>query len=740
MAILVAALPGLGAGFALADRAPATSFQSYKDVPGVTEDEITAIEALKESRTQLTYGVLFSTEAYTWPDGANAGFAEGLRQILSDLFGIKFVLEFYEWDELISNLDERVVDFTGELTRTESRTQRYGMTHPIAERMLRIFMHVDNDKIKTVSDVDGKLIAFLEGAITPQAIKKIYPVEVTVVEVADYPIAAEMLKNGEIDAFVDEAVADPAFDDYDFIRSEVFFPMVHEPVSLTTANPNLYPIISVVDKFLAAGNIDTLYALYHDCELEYSKYKLQKSLTDEEKAFIDVLNQRGRSIAVLYEQDNYPVNFYNDKDEEFQGIAIDVLAEISRLTGIRFTPASDKDAIWADIMSATESGEVHMIAELLQTEARQDRFIWSAIPYARSNYAIMSKADFPNLATYQVARHTVGVMTGSALEDIYHELFPENDNIVRFDTLVECLDALERGDIELLMASENMLLTQTHFREKSGFKINIKLNAPLYSFFGFYKDEAVLSSIVDKAQQYVDVDTVGTNWTGRKFDYSKKMAEDRMRYVGIFAIVVSVILIAAGFILLKFVKLSRKLKEMASLDVLTGIFNRRYFMELAAMQIERSRRTGIDSFAIIFDLDHFKSVNDTYGHQAGDKVLKEVAARVKKEIRAYDLLGRYGGEEFVILVSDIKPINEANAMNAMERIRANIAETPVEFEGTQIPITASFGVALAGPKNTLEEAIKFADEALYQAKATGRNKVIFNDASFGRNGDAAKTE
>jgi len=565
-----------------------------------------------------------------------------------------------------------------------------------------------------------------DAAFTPgDSIKKVYPVSFTVVEAADYHMAAEMIKNGEIDAFVDEAVADPAFDDYDFIRSEIVFPMVHESVSLTTANPDLYPVIAVLNKYILAGGVDCLYDMYHDGEFEYSKCKLQKSFTAEEKAYIDDLNNRGETVKVAFEYDNYPVNFYNAKEHEFQGIAIDVLAEISRLTNIKFEPAYSKGAVWANILDDAASGNIPMLAELLYSNERKDRFIWGEAPYSRSYYAIMSKSDLPNLASYQVMRYTVGVIAKSAHEDIYRELFPENNNLKRYKTLEECLNALEKGEIDLLMGSEHILLTQTNYREKSGFKINIRLNSAKDSYFGFNKNETVLCSIISKAQRYVGCEMIDMSWMGRTFDYTKKILEDRAVFFSIFAGVLSIILVGSGFLLIKLLKVSKKLKEIASHDALTGIFNRRSFTELALMQIERSNRTNIDCYVAIYDLDRFKAVNDTYGHQGGDKVLKEVAGRVKKMIRPYDLFGRYGGEEFIILLADIKEINKENAKNIMERIRLDISGAPVEFNGKEIPVTASFGIAYAAPKNDLETAIKFADEALYQAKNSGRNKVVF---------------
>ena len=707
---------------------PEEHIETFRDIPGLTEDEATAIEALVADRASFSYGTLLATESFILPDGANAGFTPLFCELLTGLFGVDFVPEILEWNELMNSLEDGEIDFTGELTPTPERKLEYYMTSPIAERMLRIFTLKDSS-ITTENDVVGTTLGFLDGAITAESILKSYPLDFRKVYVQDYNEAAELLKSGAIDGFVDEGVADPAFDEYDFVHSSIFFPMVHAPVAMTTDNPELSPMISAVSKYIDSGGLDKLYELYNEGDFEYAKYKLFRSFTNEEIAYIEDMTQRDAPVLVGYEHDNYPVVFYNEMDGNFEGIATDVLDEIGALTGLRFEPALGKNATWAEIFDKLIDGEIPMAGQLLYSEARKGRFLWSAVPYISPNYTLMSRVEFPDLLPHQVNRVTVGAMKDSGYADLYHELFPEANNLVEYDTQNECMDALEKGEIDLLMASEYTLLAEINFREKSDLKTNIKLGAKSESRFGYHMDETILASIIDKAQKFVPIDLIETSWTGRAFDYSKKMAEQRMNYMMAFSCVVSLILIFALFLFVKNLRLSKKLTEIANNDALTGIFNRRFFMELSAADIARSFRLGIDSFIIIFDLDHFKLVNDTHGHLAGDQVLRDVAQRVKQVIRPYDVLGRYGGEEFIILMTDVKALTIENVLNATERIRLEICSTPVEFEGKLIPVSASFGVAYAAPRNDMATATKFADEALYKAKEEGRNRVVFHEGS-----------
>jgi len=168
------------------------------------------------------------------------------------------------------------------------------------------------------------------------------------------------------------------------------------------------------------------------------------------------------------------------------------------------------------------------------------------------------------------------------------------------------------------------------------------------------------------------------------------------------------------------VNLMKELENAAYIDSLTGLYNRKHFTELANVDIERALRLEQSIYTVMLDLDFFKNVNDTYGHAAGDIVLKVTAGIIRQTIRSYDLLGRYGGEEFVLLITALD-LTEAHKL--MERIRENMEHSIINYEGQEIKITCSIGLARFDEKDTLESSIKNADEALYAAKNSGRNQV-----------------
>ena len=165
------------------------------------------------------------------------------------------------------------------------------------------------------------------------------------------------------------------------------------------------------------------------------------------------------------------------------------------------------------------------------------------------------------------------------------------------------------------------------------------------------------------------------------------------------------------------------LREQATHDVLTGFWNRGAILEILQRDLERARREQTCVGIAMADIDLFKNINDTYGHLTGDAVLREIARRLSQVVRHYDAIGRYGGEEFLIVLSGC---DVSSASNLSERLRASIDADPISVDGTAIPVTLSLGLTVdRAEKNRADmtSLIRAADTALYRAKGKGGNRI-----------------
>ena len=173
----------------------------------------------------------------------------------------------------------------------------------------------------------------------------------------------------------------------------------------------------------------------------------------------------------------------------------------------------------------------------------------------------------------------------------------------------------------------------------------------------------------------------------------------------------------------RIIELEDALWRLATRDPMTKLWNHGAIITLLNKELAHARRHEHGVGVIMADIDHFKGLNDTYGHKGGDAAIMEVAERMTSELREYDSVGRYGGEEFLIVLPE--PASMAVVVHAAERLRACIADRSFDVEGNEVPITISLGVALGAEADQLdpEVLIRSADEALYQAKSQGRNRI-----------------
>ncbi|MDR2580465.1 MAG: transporter substrate-binding domain-containing protein [Fibromonadaceae bacterium] len=544
-------------------------FSSFRDVPGVTAEEIKAIETVLAKRQSFSYAMLPCTEAFVDANGEIRGFAALVCEWLSEFFGIPFVLGHCTWDELHEGLRNGNIDFTHDLTPTPERRQIFHMTSSIAQRPIKYFRLSGSKPISEIAKERPLRYAILAETTTIDEVKRYAIESFELVLIDKYEDAYDLLKTGKIDAYIVENVAETAFDIYGDIVASDFLPLIYSPVSFTTYNPELAPFISVVQKALDNGAIHFLNDLYNQGNQEYLKHKFFMRLNDEEREYL----KNHTVIPFMAEHDNYPVNFYNVREKQWQGMGLDVMREVEKLTGLEFKIVNEPHTEWYEILQMLENGVVPMVPELVRSIDREGRFLWPNNSFTNNQPILISKINHRNISINEVLSVKVGLGKGTAYSELFKRWFPEHKNIIEFDSHNAALDALMLNEVDMVMGSTHSLLYMTHFRELLDYKANIIFDGAGYeSTFGFNVNETVLRSIIDKALDLIDTKKIREDWLRRSYDYRIKIAQARMPWIISAA---GILLIALVFLIFFYIRNVKNLKIIANQAATVNSMNKR---------------------------------------------------------------------------------------------------------------------------------------------------------------------
>ena len=560
----------------------------YTDIPGVTDAEISAIEALRAQKTTYIYGMTPSTEAFYVNDDTVGGFSAIFCDWLTGLFGIQFKPAIFDWGEIISGLESGNIDFTGILSPTDERRMTYFMTSAIIQRTLIYFRVKGSLPFSDIEETRPLRFIFLTGSITPnQLFTSGAFTQFESIYVSEFQSAYELLRDGMADAFFGENSSESVFDAYDDIVTGEFYPIIFSPVALAAKKASLEPVISVVQKALMDGGLQYLTRLYKTGHHDYLRHKLSVHLSEEEKAYL----QEHPVVRYAAEIDNYPLCFYNFQERQWQGIAFEIIKEIEELTGLTFSVANDGSRAieWPVMMQMLERGDVSMLTELIKTEDRIGHFIWPENEIITDNYALLSKSDYPSVSANELLYVRVGLPEGTAYTEMFNSWFPDHKYTKSFESSGAAFEALDRGEIDMVMSIQYRFLLLTNFRGLPDYKANVVFDRTFNSTFGFNKDYAVLCSIIDKALSLIDTEGISGRWMHKTFDYRVRLMEAQM------PLLIGAPLLVLGIIFM-YIILQRKFNESKRLE---NLIQERTF------ELHRSQRELVEA------LDAAKAANNS---------------------------------------------------------------------------------------------------------------------------------
>jgi signal transduction histidine kinase/ActR/RegA family two-component response regulator len=651
------------------------------DIPGVTVEELDAIKQIRYSHSRFVYAMTPSSETFLNDDGSIGGFSVLFCEWLSGLFGIPFEPEIVEWDTLIAGLETGSIDFTGELGATEERRKTYYMTGAIAERSIKTMRILGSEPLSSLEKNRPLRYAFLEGSIVHSLVSSYIESGFDAFFAGDYEAVYQMLKDGRVDAFFEDVSTEAAFDIYGDVVVEDFFPLIHDQVSLSTGKAGLEPLISVVQKALENGMSYHLARLYRRGQQDYLRHRLFMQLREEEKEYIRAHNTPETAVRIGAEFDNYPVSFFNAYENEWQGVAFDVLKAIGDISGLRFAVINKKDTEWSELLRILDKGDMAMITEIIRSDKREGRYLWADAAYMQDYYALLSSVEFEDININEVLYSRVGLITGSAMSEMFHAWFPSHNNTVEYPSNLDGLDGLSRGEVDLLMSTRNQLLSITNYLELPGFKTNIVFNYPSDSMFGLNPGETVLRSIISKTQNMVNTTEIFKRWERQVFDYRGKLARaQRPWLIGASALLVLLLVLVV-------MMLQRRGRERKLLE--ETVLRRTRELEIQTQAAEAASRTKSEFLA---NMSHEirTPINAVTGMTA-------IARNSTDITRIHDCLDKIGlaSRQLLGLINDILD------MSKIEAKKFELAREPFALEAMIRNVGSIIGVRTTEKKQLL---------------------------------------
>jgi len=431
-------------------------------------------------------------------------------------------------------------------------------------------------------------------------------------------------------------------------------------------------------------------------------------LTLQEKEYLKTLEP----IKACVDPDWAPFETLNSKGE-YEGIGADLLKLVAQRLGIVIEVLPTKD--WDESILASKEGKCTIMSFLNQTPARSQWLLFSEPHFSDVNVFI-TREEHPFIANpADLVDKTIVFPKGTAMEELIRKDYP-NLNIITTATEREAFQMVSDKKADMTMRS---LIVAAYTIKQQGF-FNLKISGQLPNYtnqlrIGVSKEYPLLRDILNQAVLSITPKERETIVNQHIVIHAQTVLDNSI--VIKTSIVFVLIILAFVYRQYELKRYNTKLLFLSEMDILTNLYNRTKITHLLEDEIARAKRT-LEPFSILLlDIDFFKKINDTFGHQMGDHVLIQLAHSAKESLRRYDAIGRWGGEEFLVLCPNT---DEKEAIHIAERLRSAIYSTVYP---TQLKHSVSIGVATLRETDTSHTLVSKADDALYRAKNEGRNRV-----------------
>ena len=655
------------------------------------------------------------------------GFEHDMLKIISEKTGLKFEKVIDKWTTIYNAFKNKEVDIITSISYKKFREPFTSFTSSYYDIPIMIFVRDDFGEYNGIRSLKNKKVGVLKDVFYIQELEKLDSLDLVFYD--NYDDLTKDLVFGKIDALIQNLTNINYLikkNVYTNLRlaSELILPDTTKEdlrFGVQPENPILSSILQKALNSITKEEKTNLVNKWIGSIKEYGGRNIE--LNEEEITYLDT-----ELIKYCINPNGLPFEGLNEKGEHI-GISADYYKLFEKILSAKFELI--KTESWSQSINYIKEKKCDMLALGMETPQRKE-FLNFTSHYLEVPLVVATKVNVPFInEIMDLEGEKIGIIKDDAFVKILKEKYPSL-NIIEVNNIYDGLDQVKNGDLFAYidtLASIGYEFQTKYFGE---LKIAGKISENLKLSMAVVKDDKTLLNILQKTINNT------TNEMHRKIfnkwvpvNYEKGIDYDLILKISIGVILLIILIIYWNTKIIKANNLlkeaqkaieekNKELERLSITDKLTNLYNRRKIDELLQNEIDRCERNGRTFGFAILDIDHFKNINDVYGHQIGDKILIQIANILKENLRKTDFVGRFGGEEFVIICpeSDIQ-----NTSKLMENFRVIIENYDFEIVKHK---TASFGVTILEKGDTVDSILKRADKALYESKNSGRNKVSIN--------------
>jgi polar amino acid transport system substrate-binding protein len=649
-------------------------------------------------------------------NGIAKGYSIDYINLIANKLAIQVEYQNLTWDKAMDMLENNQLDIMLNVLKSPDRQNRFLFSDiPYRLSTSAMVSRISEKEYNSFSQLNGKTIALVKGYYSYDKVKKDFPkiniystnnslenltavsskqADITygIRDVVEYNIAKNLISNLRITDNID----DNSFGFY-FIYNK--------------KNTILKSIIAKAEKLISENEIEELNTKWFQKLQEVENNSKSFLFTKEE---IDYLEKK-RNITMCVDPKFLPYEEIT-KEGNYSGIISDIMEQLNKNTNIKFQ--LNITTSWEESYELVKNKRCDILPFTVQTKSREEYFNFTQAYLAFPTVIATRNSEIFINSLKEIGDKKIALIKNYALNEILKYTYP-NINIIQVKNAKEGLEKVHEGEVYAFIDSMPTIAYTKQKYDIQDVKISGKIPDEFLARIAVRNDEKILQTILNKAINSLkneDKERIINKW----LTIVKEKQFNTKSFIQIVTLLIIIfILIVASLIYRSNIKLNtlnKELEKLSQTDKLTSLYNRAKLDSILEKEIKLSKRYNEPLSLAIVDIDLFKNINDTYGHTVGDIILKEFADILSKNIRETDYVGRWGGEEFLLIFPHTP---SQNAQIITENLRAYIEK--YHFHN-KIKVTASFGIYECKDQNPTK-CLSKADKALYEAKNSNRNCV-----------------